>query len=165
MYVRASKWLKAAYCICLAAPVLPSGLFSISSWIGPATGGGGMLAAGGAGLLVAFALLLYRIVTVVRLTPSLDAYVTSRAQRALRVIGIAGMAVGIVGAVAHLLLQPFVLGLAGRPGDAKVAFFVVGLHASLASIVGLPALLLFELSRTVGFESKLHERLERARER
>lgn len=161
MYVRASKWPKVLYCACLVATMFPSGLSAASGWIGLAIGGGWVAAAGGSGLLIVLAVVICRVVTVVKLRPSLDAFVTARPQRVLRVIGIAGMAVGIVGELANFLAQPIALGLFGRPGDANVAYFVVGLYATLVSSVALPALLLFELSRMIGFEANLHERLKR----
>ena len=169
MYLRASKWLKTLYCTCLITSLITtvfnSGLYTVSifSRTGWATGDGWMLAAAtGFGGLLLLALMIYRVVTVVKLRPSLDAFVASKFQRVLRVIGIAGMVVGIVGALALFFVQSIALGIFGRSGAVGAVYLVVSVYAvMLVSGVGLPSLLLFELSRMVGFEANLHEKLKR----
>jgi hypothetical protein len=55
-----------------------------------------------------------------------------------------------------------IYGFFGKPGDAGVAFFVVGIVIYLISSAGLAGLLMFEASRLFGFEVRLKDECEPA---
>ncbi len=154
MKTEAGRVLKWLYCLSLIAVIFPSGLFGASGWIGLATGGG-MLSGGLVPLLVLFAAFVYRIVLVVRDPHRLDAYVTSTPLKLLRGFGVFLMVAGLLGSLAIFFIGPLALGIFGKPGDAGVAYFVVGLAISLISSAGLPGVLVFEASRLFGFEATM----------
>jgi hypothetical protein len=157
MKAEASRKLKWLYCLTLITAVFPSGLFGGAGWIGLATGGG-MLGGGIVALAILLAIFIYRIVLVARNPHTLDAYITSTPVKLLRYLGIFLMAIGLIGSFAIFFIKPLALGIFGKPGDAGVAFFVVGVFIYLISSAGLIGLLMFEASRLFGFEAQLKDK-------
>ena len=156
MKLEAGKWLKWLYCLTLGASIFPSGFFGASGWTALATGGGWMRG----GLLfvfVWFAVFGYRIFLVLRYQSTLDAFVTGRLVKFLRVLGLILMTVGLLGSMTILFLKPLALGIFGQPGESGVAFFVTGIFLYFISSVSLSGVMLFEASRLIGFEESLRQ--------
>lgn len=151
MKIEASRSIKWLYCLTLIAGIFPSGIFGASGWVGLATGGG-MLGAGMIPLVILLAAFIYRIVVVSRQPHTLDAHVPNARIKLLRRFGIFLMSAGLIGSLAIFFIRPLALGIFGKPGDAGVAFFVVGLFVYLISSAGLLGLIVFEASRLFGFE-------------
>jgi hypothetical protein len=156
MKTEASRSLKWLYCLSLIAAIFPSGMMGAAGWVGLATGGG-LLSGGIFALVILLAAFIYRIVLVVRNPHTLDAYITSTPVKLLRHLGIFLMAVGLLGSFTIFFIKPLALGIFGKPGDAGVAFFVVGIFVYLLSSAGLLGLLMFEASRLFGFEAQLKD--------
>jgi hypothetical protein len=153
---RSLKWL---YCLILIVTIFPSGMLGASGWVGLATGGS-IFSGGLIGLAILFAIFIYRIVLVARSPHTLDAYVTSTPLKLLRYFGIFLMVIGLIGSFAVFFIKPLALGIFGKPGDAGVAFFVVGVVLYVISSAGLAGLLMFEASRLFGFEARLKDECE-----
>jgi len=156
MQTEASRSLKWLYCLILVVTIFPSGMLGASGWVGLATGGG-IFGGGLIGLAILFAIFIYRIVLVARSPHTLDAYVTSTPVKLLRYFGIFLMVIGLIGSFAVFFIRPLALGIFGKPGDAGVAFFVVGVVLYVISSAGLAGLLMFEASRLFGFEARLKD--------
>ncbi len=156
MKTKASRSLKWLYCLILIVIIFPSGMLGASGWVGFATGGG-LFTGGIVGLAILLAIFIYRIVLVVRSPHTLDAYVTSTPVKVLRNFGIVLMVIGLIGSLAVFFIRPLALGIFGKPGDAGVAFFVMGILLYVISSAGLAGLLVFEASRLFGFEAKLKD--------
>jgi hypothetical protein len=156
MKTEASRSLKWLYCLTLIAAIFPSGLFGAAGWVGLATGGG-IFSEGIVALAILLAIFIYRIVLIVRSPHTLDAYVTSTPVKLLRNLGIFLTAIGLIGSFAIFFIKPLALGIFGKPGDAGVAFFVIGIMIYVISSAGLSGLLMFEASRLFGFEARLND--------
>jgi len=156
MKTKASRSLKWLYCLILITAIFPTGLLGASGWVGLATGGG-LFSGGVVGLAILLVIFIYRIVVVVRSPHTLDAYITSTPVKLLRNLGIFLMFIGLIGSFAVFFVSPLALGIFGKPGDAGVAFFVVGIVIYLISSSGLAGLLMFEASRLLGFEARLKD--------
>lgn len=151
MKTEASNLIKWLYCLTLIAGIFPSGIFGASGWVGLAMGGG-MFGGGLVAIAILLAAFIYRIVVVVRHPHTLDAFIPSTRIKLLRKFGIFLMGIGLIGSLALFFIKPLALGIFGKPGDAGVAFFVVGLFVYLISSAGLLGLFVFEASRLFGFE-------------
>lgn len=161
MKTQASRTLKWLYCLTLIAAIFPSGLLGAAGWVGLATGGG--LFSGGVFVVaILLAIVITRIVRVVRCSHTLDAYVTSTPIKLLRYLAIFLMVIGLIGAFSIFFIRPLALGLFGQPGDSGVAFFVMGIVIYLISSAGLLGLLMFEASRLFGFEARLKDECQLA---
>jgi hypothetical protein len=156
MKTEASRSLKWLYCLILIVTIFPTGLLGASGWVGLATGGG-IFSGGLIGLAILLAIFIYRIVLIVRSPHTLDAYVPSTPVKLLRNFGIFLMVIGLIGSFAVFFIRPLALGMFGKPGDAGVAFFVVGIVLYVISSAGLAGLLMFEASRLFGFEARLKD--------
>lgn len=156
MKTEASRSLKWLYCLTLIAAIFPSGLFGAAGWVGLATGGG-IFSGGIVALAILLTIFICRIVLVVRSPHTLDAYITSTPVRLLRNLGIVLMVIGLIGSFAIFFIRPLALGIFGKPGDAGVAFFVMGVIIYVISSAGLSGLLMFESSRLFGFEARLKD--------
>ena len=151
---KAGKLFKWLYCLTLLASIFPSGLFASSSWAALALGGGWMR--GGLLLLLLWLIpFVYRIFLVIRYPSTLDAFVTGKLVKTLRFLSILFMVVGVLGSLAILFVKPLAMGIFGQPGDAGIAYFVTGIFFYFISSVGLPSIILFEVSRLISFEEKL----------
>ena len=161
MKTEASRTLKWLYCLTLTAAIFPSGLFGAAGWVGLATGGG-LFSGGIVALAILLALVIYRIVRVVRNPHTLDAYITGTRIKLLRYLAIFLMVAGLIGSFAIFFIRPLALGVFGKPGDGGVAFFVMGVMLYLISSAGLGGLLMFEASRLFGFEARLKDECQLA---
>lgn len=147
---RSMKWL---YCLTLIAAIFPTGVFGASGWMGLVTGGG--LLQGGFIFVIPLLLIVgYRVFLVTRKPHTLDSCITGKGIKALRVMGIVLMVIGMVASIGILFLKPLTLGIFGTPGDAGIAFFAMGMWLYFFSSAGLYGLLLFEASRLLGFETQ-----------
>lgn len=158
MYLDANGKLKWLYCLALATGLFPTLLAGASGWIAMAVGAGWLGGFGAFGLLPILILSIYRIVTVVKMQSALGAFITRPSVKVLRLLGISGMIIGVIGSIAILFIVPITVGLFGKMAYSGIAFFATGLGLYLIASVGLPALMLFEFSRLLGFETKLDAR-------
>lgn len=158
MYLDASRKLKWLYCLTLATGLFPTVLSGISGWIAMAVGGRWLGGLGIYGILPILILSIYRIVTVAKMQSALGAFVTRRSVKVLRLLGISGMSVGVIGSVAILFIVPITLGLFGKMAHSGIAFFITGLGLYVVASAGLPSLVIFEFSRLLGFETKIEAR-------
>ena len=161
MQQEANKLLKWLYCLALISSIFPPLLMGPYGWIAVASSGGVMR---GVGIIViAFsAIYLYRVALVVRHENTLDAFITGKLVRSLRVLGIILMALGLIGTLTLFISKPILLGIFSKPGDSGVAYFVTGIFVYLISNVGFPGVMLFEASRLLGFEENLRDLENRA---
>lgn len=153
MKLKASRSLKWLYCLSLIAAIFPTGIFGAAGWMGLVTGRG--ILQGGFIFVIPFLLIVgYRVFLVARRPHTLDSYITGKGIKALRVIGIFLMAIGMVASIGIFFLKPLTFGIFGTPGDAGIAFFAMGMWLYFFSSAGLYGLLLFEGSRLLGFETQ-----------
>lgn len=148
-----SPSLKWAYVIVVLAAVIPFGL-SRSAWVAMATGGavpGGIPIVGPLVLLVVG---VYRAYMVVKVPGTLKSCPVAGFALALRKIGIVGLYVGAVIGVLNVIGGPLMGALMTRRTESGAEFLVAGLFLAMAGGVGVLALVLFELSRLVGFEQQ-----------
>jgi hypothetical protein len=140
------------------------GLFSLlissfqSSWV--------VLAAGGSPLLLLFSLggtvmsivVIGRAVQVMIGVGVLDAPLAQRGFiHWCRRIGLWLMAAGALVALLQLLLVPITGAIFGPPSGNGIEYFVVGVGMAAFSGLGSTGVLLFELSRMLGFERWLRQ--------
>ena len=155
MFVPASRFLKILYGLSLVLPfVLP---FLVSPWVTMALGG---LSFFGVFALIPLLIVLFRLYTVVRWESALGAHVTGRAVRFLRVLGIGLMCLGVLATAAQFFSKQIALGLFGKPGEANIAYFIVGVILAYGAMLGMGGLSLFELSRILGFEQDINRKLQ-----
>ena len=67
------------------------------------------------------------------------------------------MTLGCIGSIAIVFNKQLALAFFGKPGDAGVAFFAMGMYLYFLASAGLPGVLIFELSRLLGFEANLRD--------
>lgn len=144
---RASATLRALYCLALLTWVFPGMIFGASGWIGLATGG---LWFGAAGTLAVLTLVLFRCYQVIRHADALDARLEGKTTRALRAIGIFGMAIGAAASLGIIFLKPLTLMVFGSRSESGIEFFIMGLILWALSNVGPLGWALFEVSRLAG---------------
>jgi hypothetical protein len=154
MKLEASKKLKWLYCLTLITSILPT-IFGASGWMGLATGN--VLGPALVFLLFWIAIYLVRIWLVVRHSTTLDSFAPTIFTRGLRKLGIALMTLGCIGSIAIVFNKQLALAFFGKPGDAGVAFFAMGMYLYFLASAGLPGVLIFELSRLLGFEANLRD--------
>lgn len=155
--ISASRRTRAIYCLALAGLILGM-LGQATSWVGMVFGGGVIGYLGPTAFLGISALAVYRIYRVVRYPRALDARPPDLAARVLRGLGLAIMVVGAVGASATIVRWPALLFGGG------IAFFVVGIFATLAASLGWIGCLLFDAGRHLGNRvPAAHERTRRQR--
>ena len=154
MLVHASKSLKWLYCLTLAATIFPAVFMGASNWIALITGGG-LLSFGLVSLVLWVVVFGYRIALVVRYPATLDAYLDTTPLVLLRRLGMFLMAVAILGAIAQLLSSQIMRFLVANRGNGGIALFAIRVYAYFISSGGLFGLVLFEISRLLGFERNL----------
>jgi hypothetical protein len=150
MLVTASWPLRLLYCLALLSAMIP---FGISGYVVATFGGRPTPLVPYAASIALLFLGLWRLYLVARHSSSLDSYVFDVGTRALRILGIVAMVVGVV----YMLLKfgggPLVKLLrGGRQTESGVEFYVVQLYLTFISGVGPIGILLFEASRIFGFE-------------
>ncbi|HWW04228.1 hypothetical protein [Collimonas sp.] len=146
MKLSASKPLKWLYCLTLVAIIFPSGLKGANGWTALVTGGG--LLPGG--VILWLPIFVWRIFVVVRNPDALDAIVTGKFVKALRLFSIFLMLLGALASVAILFLRPIAIAIFSQPGDNGIAFFVTGVFLYLISGAGFLGVVLFEVIRLFG---------------
>lgn len=151
------------YCIALLALVL--GQFGQSSWVGMATGGGLLGWAGWSIFSVIAIAVLYRVYLVVRYSASLNARPPNAAGWLFRGVGWLVMLVGALALIAMFLVKPLTLLIFKTGGPNGIAFFVIGLYATLLSGAGWFGCLLFELSRAMGKKTSSRPRQKTPKQR
>jgi len=156
MQLTASKKLKCLYCFTLILSILPT-IFGASGWIGLATGK--VFGPALTFLLVWVAIYLVRIWLVTRHVTTLDSFVPTLLINFLRKLGIGLMGFGCIGSIAILFNRYLALAVFGSPGQGGIAFFAMGMYLYLLASVAIPGVLLFELSRLLGFEANLRDTL------
>jgi hypothetical protein len=149
MNIQASTGLRSLYCLALLSAVFSSSGFGVSGWVLLTTAGGWLPK----GMLI-FAVLaaLYRMAMVVKEKNTLNAVGATGFLAVLRKIGLFMMALGVIGSLVIIFTKPLALGIFGQPGEAGVAFYVVGTFAFLVASLGMPGIVVFEASRLFGFE-------------
>lgn len=147
--------LKCAYSIIILSAVLPIGIAS-SGWVAATLGGSAspLAGLGIAGLLIFLGVGLYRIWTVMWLRGTLDSRETSGVSKIFRVVGILGLYLGALVAMANWVAGPVMRMLVTSPSESGVEFYVVGVYLALLSGIGVSGLVLFELSRLLSFEAE-----------
>jgi hypothetical protein len=143
--------LKWAYVIVVLTAVSPFGL-SHSGWVAMATGGGVLGGVPVLGPLVLLVVGVYRAYLVVKVPGTLESYPVAGFALGLRRIGVVALYVGAVMGLLDVLAGPLMMVLVRGRSQAGVGLFAAGLYLSILGRVGILALVLFELSRLVGFE-------------
>ena len=154
MSIKANGYLRTLYCLALVLTLFPTGLFGASGFVGLAVGGG-LLGIGMLFLLPILVAIIYRVFLVIRYKDRLDAIHVNGLTKFIRWLGILLMVLGVLGAIAILFSRVIALGIFGQPGEAGIAYFVVGVYAYFVAGLGLPGVMVFEASRLLGFEQDL----------
>lgn len=154
MKLEAGTSLKWLYCLTLITSILPT-TFGARGWMSLATGN--VLGPAFIILLLWLAIYIIRISQVVRHTSTLDSFVPGGLTNGLRKLGIGLMILGCIGSIAILFSKQLALAFFGKPGDAGVAFFAMGMYLYFLASAGLPGIFVFEASRLLGFEANLRE--------
>lgn len=108
-------------------------------------------------LLIALALIVFRIVQVLANSGRLDAFRASGVASLLRVLGLVLIYVAVVGAVLSVAGRWLVPLLVTSRRESGVAYVAAALFASSAMRVGSSGVLLFEFSRLLGFETRTRD--------
>lgn len=148
MQKQASVPLRIIYCLAVFGAVSP---FPISGWVMMTTGGNATVPILGPILLLILG--IYRIISVARNGSLLISQESTSILRALRVMGIIGMVLGATVAVAWPFMGQIALGIFGKPGDAGIAYYVVGVYFAMAKGFAPLGVIMFEASRLIGFEA------------
>jgi hypothetical protein len=144
--------LKWVYSIVVLSAVVPVGVAS-SSWVAMARGGGGALAGlPYLGPLLLLLLGLYRTYLVARVPGTLASYPAAGFAGVLRRFGVFALYFGAAVGLLNLSAGPLMKLLMTPRTESGAEFFVVGVYLSFLGGVGVLGLVLFELSRIVGFE-------------
>lgn len=150
MHDTASAQLRVFYSFAVVSAVLP---FGMSGWVAMTVGPSPMPTVPYIGPLLLLLIGIWRIYQVARYPATLDSYVYGGAVKALRIIGLFSMAVGVLYLIARFAAGPL-MRLGPRRSESGVEFYVVGVYLALLSGVGPLGILLFETSRLFGFERK-----------
>ena len=149
MHHAASVQLRVFYCLAVVSAVLP---FGMSGWVAMTIGPSPMPMVPYLGPLTLLLIGIWRIYQVSRSPVTLDSYVYGGALKALRVIGLIAMGVGVLYLIVRFAAGPLMRILVPRRSDSGVEFYIVGVYLALLSGVGPLGILLFETSRLFGFE-------------
>lgn len=152
MLLAAPSSLKWAYSLVLLSAVLPVGL-SASSWVALAQGGSFIGGLPIIGPLLFLLLGLYRIYLVAGAPGTLSLPQVRGFTLFLRRAGIFALYLGAALAILGWLAGPLMKLLMTQRTESGAEFFVVGLYLSMLGGIGILGLILFELSRLIGFES------------
>lgn len=152
MKIAAPTSLKWAYSLVVLSAVVPFGL-AASSWVAMARGGGVAGTIPFIGPLLFLALGIYRVYLVARAPGTLASFPASGFVKLLRRVGIFALYIGAVVAILGWVAGPLMKLLMTHRTESGAEFFVVGLYLSLLGEIGVLGLMLFELSRIIGFES------------
>jgi hypothetical protein len=147
--LRASVFTRVIYVVALVGFIFGSRA-AASSWIGLALGGGFIGHTDPGVFILVTGALLYRGYFVVRDRAALDARPPHVAGWLLRAAGLLLMAAGAAGTASLFLVKPITLLLFRTPGDAGIAYFGVGLVATVMAGIGPIGCAVFELSRLAG---------------
>ena len=140
------RWL---YCLAVLSVVLP---FGMSGWVAATLGGSPLQSIPFVGPIVFLVLGVWRIYLVARHPETLESFVYGGALKFIRVVGVIGMAIGVLYLVMRFAYRPIVQSLVKRPSESGVEFYVVGVYLALVGGVAPLGIILFELSRLLGFE-------------
>ncbi|CAN5285631.1 hypothetical protein BH09PSE6_BH09PSE6_14850 [soil metagenome] len=155
MIKKASMPVRALYCLAVLAIALP---FGTSGWAALSTGRGVGIR-GVPYLLLAIG--LWRIYTVIRYPTTLDAFIPHAFAKVLRIVGIIGLAFATIYLAAALFMGPLTRVLmSGNRSGIGVEYYVVGTWLAMLGLAVPYGLVLFELSRLIGFEKQLPPALQ-----
>jgi hypothetical protein len=140
------RWL---YCLAILSVIFPTGM---SGWVAMTVGGSPFQVIPYIGAIVFLALGIWRMYLVIRHAGTLESFVYSGLLKFLRVVGIIGMVIGVLYLVLRFSYRPIIQSLVKRPSESGVEFYVVGVYLSLLGGFGSLGIILFELSRLLGFE-------------
>jgi hypothetical protein len=129
---------------------LPSALLGSSGWLALVLGGGVFGLFGASATLAVAALATFRAYQVLRYPAALDARPPNPLGWLLRELGWLGMLVSAASALGLFFIKPLALLLFRTPGDAGIAYFMVGLVLVILAGAGWLACLVFEVSRVCG---------------
>jgi len=158
--------LRVLYCLAIIvamAPVLlmaSAGLPFLSSRA-LVTGGGAVLLLTGLRPLVVLVVAALRLYAVVRHRGTLDAYVTG-SLGALRRLGIWAMVIGTIIPVGVVATGVILSSIYKDEQHSGLLAFIGGVYGFQLSGIGVAGLVLFELSRLLGFEARMREDRRRA---
>ncbi|MBK6323646.1 MAG: hypothetical protein IPF38_16235 [Burkholderiales bacterium] len=152
MHYSTSSSLKWAYILVVLSSVIPIGLAK-SGWVGMATGGSVFGGVPFVGPVLFLVMGLYRVVSIVRGTGTLDSHKISGLALVLRKAGIVGIYFGAVVAVLNLVAGPLMKMFMTHKTESGAEFFIVGVYLALAGGLGVLGLVAFEFSRLLGFEA------------
>lgn len=148
-WAETSRRLQWFYVLGLIAIVISS---RHSGWVQMAIGGSWLMSLLALTAMLVIAVAVGRAVQVLRRRDRLDAPVAAGWITLLRRAGLLLLALGIVTALLQLLMVPIVRAIVPRGSDNGIEFFIAGLALAAGSGFAPSGLLLFELSRLLGFE-------------
>lgn len=146
----AGRAVRVIYLAALMSMAVPA---PTSGWVRLAFGSGGLWKSPMALVAVAmFALIVWRIVVVVRDRSLLDAPIERGFLRGCRTIAVVLMATGVAIYVLQWFVFPIGRAMFPRGSDNGIEFFVVGMWLAMFATAIPLGLLMFEASRLMGFE-------------
>ncbi len=148
MNYESSIKLRLLYCLAILSAIFP---FGMSGWVSM-TVGPNLLSVPYIGPISLLFIGIWRIYKVTRYPHTLDSYVQGLFLKALRVIGIIGMSVGVVYFVLRFGANDIVHMWVPSRSESGVEYYVVGVYLSLIGGMGSLGVFLFEASRLFGFE-------------
>ena len=129
-----------------------------SGWVGLATGGSPVLLLFGLGGTVMSIVAIGRAMQVTLGAGVLDAPLAQRGSiHWCRRIGLCLMAAGVLAELPRLLLVPITRAIFGPPSGNGIEYFIMGVAMAAFSGLAPTGVLLFELSRMLGFERWLRQ--------
>lgn len=160
MQVNASWKIRTLYCLAVLSAIIP---FGMSGWVAATVGPRPMPMVPYLGPIALLFVGLWRIYLVARYPSSLDSYIFDVGTRALRIVGIIAMVVGVLYLILRFGAGPLMKLLrGGRRTESGVEFYVVGVYLTFISGVGPLGILLFEASRIFGFERNYRQQKNEA---
>jgi hypothetical protein len=142
------RWI---YSLAVLSAILP---FGMSGWVAATLGGGPMQSIPFIGPILFLALGAWRIYLVARHRNTLDSFVGGGVMKFMRVLGIIGMAFGVIYLVLRVSAGPLTRAIFQSPSENGVEFYVVGVYLALLGGVAPLSVMLFEFSRLLGFEQQ-----------
>jgi hypothetical protein len=151
MYQEPSTSLRVLYCLAALSAVFPYGM---SGWVAITMG-----ASSRPGVFLVFPILflvvgIWRIYSVARYDSTLGSYTYDGTLKILRIVGIIGMVIAVIYLVVRLGSGPWLRSL-DRSGDVStrgIASYVAGVYFSMLGGFATIGIMVFELSRLLGFE-------------
>jgi hypothetical protein len=152
---QASKTIRWIYCLALLGAILP---FGMSGWVAATLGPSPTLFALpylGPVLFLAFG--VWRIYGVARDPDLLDTYGQSRLLKILRGFGIFLMVLAVLSLVLRFSAGPIVRSFVPQRSENGIEYYIFGVYLGILAGTGASGIVLFELSRLLGFERHVRD--------